>query len=126
MKSGGLEQRFLTIGEKVFRDAAIEGSTVFAPGVNRVRIRRGVIMALSGAQDRLKSIARPAETTEEILEVATISANGDKHVAKLISEAMERVGRNGVVLTRDGKSINDEMDVIQGFRIYFAVFCEFQ
>ena len=61
-------------------------------------------------------MSKSVTTPEEILQVARISANGDAVVGKLISEAMKKVGREGVITVKDGKTLHDEMDVIEGMK----------
>ena len=62
----------------------------------------------------LKTMSRPVTTPEEIAQVATISANGDTTVGELISEAMKKVGKEGVITVKDGKTLKDEMEIIEG------------
>merc|ERR1719500_2348657 len=66
--------------------------------------------------DNLKSLAKPVTTPEEIAQVATISANGDLVIGNLIAEAMAKVGREGVITVKDGKTLIDEIDVIEGMK----------
>ena len=61
-------------------------------------------------------MSKSVTTPEEILQVATISANGDTSIGELISDAMKRVGRDGVITVKDGKTLHDEMDVIEGMK----------
>ena len=61
-------------------------------------------------------MSKSVTTPEEILQVATISANGDSNIGQLISDAMKRVGRDGVITVKDGKTLHDEMDVIEGMK----------
>ena len=64
----------------------------------------------------LKAISKEVTTPEEIAQVATISANGDSQIGKLLSDAMNRVGRDGVITVKDGKTLNDELEVIEGMK----------
>merc|ERR1719203_1817801 len=66
--------------------------------------------------DNLKRLAKPVTTPEEIAQVATISANGDTSIGNLISEAMGKVGKEGVITVKDGKTLWDEMDIIEGMK----------
>ena len=61
-------------------------------------------------------MSKSVTTPEEILQVATISANGDTNIGTLISDAMKKVGREGVITVKDGKTLEDEMDVIEGMK----------
>merc|ERR1719233_1669998 len=72
--------------------------------------------AVDNVVESLKNMSKPVTTPEEILQVATISANGDATIGELISSAMKRVGRNGVITVKDGKTLNDEMEVIEGMK----------
>ena len=64
----------------------------------------------------LTEMSKSVTTPEEILQVATISANGDTNVGTLISDAMKKVGREGVITVKDGKTLEDEMEVIEGMK----------
>merc|ERR1719427_2016132 len=75
-------------------------------GANPVEIRRGLLTAIEAVCEHIKTISRPVTTPEEIAQVATISANGDKSIGNLISEAM----------AKDGKTLLDEMDIIEGMK----------
>ena len=66
--------------------------------------------------EELKRISKPVTTPEEISQVATISANGDKTIGDLISSAMKKVGKDGVITVKDGKTLNDELEVIEGLK----------
>ena len=72
-------------------------------GANGTDVRRGIQKAVDIIVEELKNLSKPIETSEEIAQVATISANGDKEVGALISQAMDRVGRRGVITVKDGK-----------------------
>merc|ERR1711953_1102560 len=73
-------------------------------------------MAVDAVNNQLTEMSKSVTTPEEILQVATISANGDTNVGTLISDAMKRVGREGVITVKDGKTLHDEMDVIEGMK----------
>jgi chaperonin GroEL len=79
-------------------------------------LRRGTQAAVEAVVKYLKDNKRDITTTEEIAQVATISANGDIHVGKLISNAMEKVGKEGVITVKEGKTIDDELEVTEGMR----------
>merc|ERR1712173_16053 len=72
--------------------------------------------AVETVDEHLTGMSKSVTTPEEILQVATISANGDTSVGQLISDAMKRVGREGVITVKDGKTLHDEMDVIEGMK----------
>lgn len=73
-------------------------------------------MAVEKITETLKTLSRPVTTPEEICQVATISANGDNAIGSLISDAMKRVGKEGVITVKDGKTLNDELEVIEGMK----------
>uniref|UniRef100_A0A2K5QNV2 60 kDa heat shock protein, mitochondrial n=1 Tax=Cebus imitator TaxID=2715852 RepID=A0A2K5QNV2_CEBIM len=98
---------------------AKEGFRKISKGANPVEIRRGVVLAVEAVIAELKKQSKPVTTPEEIAQVATISANRDKEIGNIISDAMKKVGRKGVRTVKDGKTLNDELESIEGK-------CEFQ
>ena len=93
-----------------------EGLKNVAAGVNPMDLRRGVQQAVDLVVKFLKEHARPITTSQEIAQVATISANGDKHVGNMIANAMEKVGKEGVITVQEGKTLQDELDITEGMR----------
>lgn len=98
------------------RAIAKEGFEKISKGANPIEIRRGVILAVDAVKEHLKTLSRNVTSPEEIAQVATISANGDKAIGNLISEAMKRVGKDGVITVKDGKTLVDELEVIEGLK----------
>lgn len=98
------------------RSIAKEGFENLGKGANPVEIRKGIMLAVEKITETLKSLSRPVTTPEEVAQVATISANGDKSVGNLISDAMKRVGKEGVITVKDGKTLNDELEIIEGMK----------
>jgi len=98
------------------RAIACKGFDNVTHGSNPVEIRRGLMTAVEKVCDNLKSLAKPVTTPEEIAQVATISANGDTTIGNLIAEAMAKVGKEGVITVKDGKTLWDEMDIIEGMK----------
>lgn len=98
------------------RAIAKEGFEKISKGANPVEIRRGVILAVDAVKENLKKLSKPVTSPEEIAQVATISANGDKAIGDLIGEAMKKVGKDGVITVKDGKTLNDELEVIEGMK----------
>lgn len=98
------------------RAIAKEGFENINKGANPVEIRRGVMLAVEKIKDELKNLSKPVTTPEEIAQVATISANGDISIGNLISDAMKKVGKDGVITVKDGKTLDDELEVIEGMK----------
>ncbi|CEP01082.1 unnamed protein product (mitochondrion) [Plasmodiophora brassicae] len=93
-----------------------EGIKGVASGMNPMDLRRGINLAVAHVVDNLKAAAKQIATKEEISQVATISANGDKDIGEMIATAMERVGKEGVITVQEGKTMIDELDVVEGMR----------
>jgi len=89
------------------RAIAKEGFENISKGANPVEVRRGVMLAVETVVAELKKMSRPVTSPEAIAQVATISANGDKVIGNLISDAMKKVGNRGVITVKDGKTLND-------------------
>ena len=87
-----------------------------AAGCNPMDLRRGTQAAVEAVVDYLQKNKRNITTSEEIAQVATISANGDQHIGELIAQAMERVGKEGVITVKEGKTIEDELEVTEGMK----------
>uniref|UniRef100_K7GIW1 60 kDa heat shock protein, mitochondrial n=1 Tax=Pelodiscus sinensis TaxID=13735 RepID=K7GIW1_PELSI len=98
------------------RSIAREGFEKISKGANPVEIRRGVMLAVDAVISELKKLSKPVTTPEEIAQVATISANGDQEIGNIISDAMKKVGRKGVITVKDGKTMNDELEIIEGMK----------
>src|SRR6201992_4048739 len=87
-----------------------------AAGCNPMDLRRGTQTAVEAVVDFLRKHKREITTSEEISQVATISANGDTHIGKLLSSAMEKVGKEGVITVKEGKTIEDELEITEGMK----------
>jgi chaperonin GroEL len=87
-----------------------------AAGCNPMDLRRGIQAAVDAVVEFLQANKRDITTSEEIAQVATISANGDTHIGKLIANAMEKVGKEGVITVKEGKTMEDELEVTEGMR----------
>jgi chaperonin GroEL len=87
-----------------------------AAGCNPMDLRRGIQAAVDAVVEYLQQHKRDITTSEEIAQVATISANGDEHIGKLIANAMEKVGKEGVITVKEGKTMQDELEVTEGMR----------
>jgi len=93
-----------------------EGCKAVAAGMNPLDVRRGIQSAVAVVVDTLEEISKPITSREEVSQVGTISANNDAEIGGLISDAMERVGKEGVITVQDGKTIEDELEVVEGMR----------
>lgn len=93
-----------------------EGCKAVAAGLNPLDLRRGITLAVNKVVATLEEISRPITSKEEITQVGTISANADEEIGQLISEAMERVGKEGVITVQDGKTLENELEVVEGMK----------
>ncbi|EGT79726.1 chaperonin GroL [Haemophilus quentini] len=93
-----------------------EGLKAVAAGMNPMDLKRGIDKAVSAVVSELKNLSKPCETAKEIEQVGTISANSDSIVGQLISQAMEKVGKEGVITVEDGTGLEDELDVVEGMQ----------
>ncbi|NCX50614.1 MAG: molecular chaperone GroEL, partial [Burkholderiaceae bacterium] len=91
-----------------------EGMKYVVAGHNPMDLKRGIDKAVTAAIEGLKKISKPCTTTKEIAQVGSISANSDESIGKRIAEAMEKVGKEGVITVEDGKSLEDELEVVEG------------
>ncbi|MBN6066792.1 chaperonin GroEL [Aggregatibacter actinomycetemcomitans] len=93
-----------------------EGLKAVAAGMNPMDLKRGIDKAVSAVVAELKNLSKPCETSKEIEQVGTISANSDSIVGQLIAQAMEKVGKEGVITVEDGTGLEDELDVVEGMQ----------
>ena len=93
-----------------------EGMKYVAAGMNPMDLKRGIDKAVGAVTEELKKISKPCTTSKEIAQVGSISANSDADVGKIIAEAMDKVGKEGVITVEDGKSLNNELDVVEGMQ----------
>src|SRR5574341_280319 len=93
-----------------------EGMKFVAAVMNPMDLKRGIDKAVEGVTDELKKISQPCKTSKEIAQVGSISANADVDIGKIISDAMDKVGKEGVITVEDGKSLNNELDVVEGMQ----------
>lgn len=95
---------------------AQEGMKFVAAGMNPMDLKRGIDKAVIAAVEELKRISKPCTTTKEIAQVGSISANSDTVIGEKIAEAMEKVGKEGVITIEDGTSLNDELEIVEGMQ----------
>ena len=93
-----------------------EGLKAVAAGMNPMELKRGIDKAVSAVVSELKNLSKPCETSKEIEQVGTISANSDSIVGQLIAQAMEKVGKEGVITVEDGTGLDDELAVVEGMQ----------
>ena len=94
----------------------VEGMKFVAAGMNPMDLKRGIDKAVECAVAELKKISKPVTTTKEIAQVGSISANSDTEIGEIIAEAMDKVGKEGVITVEDGKSLKNELDVVEGMQ----------
>ncbi|OGA80409.1 MAG: chaperonin GroL [Burkholderiales bacterium RIFCSPHIGHO2_01_FULL_63_240] len=93
-----------------------EGMKYVAAGMNPMDLKRGIDKAVTALVAELKKASKATTTSKEIAQVGTISANSDSDVGGIIAEAMDKVGKEGVITVEDGKSLNNELDVVEGMQ----------
>ena len=93
-----------------------EGLKAVAAGMNPMDLKRGIDKAVTAVVAELKALSKPCETSKEIEQVGTISANSDSIVGQLIAKAMDKVGKEGVITVEDGTGLEDDLDVVEGMQ----------
>lgn len=133
-----LEDRFENMGAQMVREVAIktsnvagdgtttatvlaqaivsEGMKYVVAGLNSMDLKRGIDKAVLAAVDELRKIAKPCTTSREIAQVGAISANADAAIGEIIARAMEKVGLQGVITIEDGRSLQSELEVVEGMQ----------
>ena len=94
----------------------MEGMKFVAAGMNPMDLKRGIDKAVIAAVEELKKISKPCTTSKEIAQVGSISANSDTVIGEKIAEAMDKVGKEGVITIEDGQGLQDELDVVEGMQ----------
>ncbi|MCK2089336.1 chaperonin GroEL [Thauera aromatica] len=93
-----------------------EGMKFVAAGMNPMDLKRGIDKAVIATIEELKKLSKPCSTNKEIAQVGSISANSDADIGDIIANAMDKVGKEGVITVEDGKSLNNELDVVEGMQ----------
>jgi chaperonin GroEL len=93
-----------------------EGMKYVAAGMNPMDLKRGIDKAVTALVEELKKSSKPTTTSKEIGQVGSISANSDESIGTIIANAMDKVGKEGVITVEDGKSLNNELDVVEGMQ----------
>ncbi|HRP67186.1 MAG TPA: chaperonin GroEL, partial [Thauera sp.] len=93
-----------------------EGMKYVAAGMNPMDLKRGIDKAVIATIEELKKLSKPCSTNKEIAQVGSISANSDTDIGEIIARAMDKVGKEGVITVEDGKSLQNELDVVEGMQ----------
>src|SRR6187455_510602 len=93
-----------------------EGMKYVAAGMNPMDLKRGIDKAVVATVEQLKQLSKPCTTGKEIAQVGSISANSDLEIGKIIADAMEKVGKEGVITVEDGSGLQNELDVVEGMQ----------
>ena len=93
-----------------------EGMKAVAAGMNPMDLKRGIDKAVIAAVAELKNLSKPSADNKSIAQVGTISANGDAHIGDIIAEAMNKVGKEGVITVEEGSGLDNELDVVEGMQ----------
>ncbi len=93
-----------------------EGMKFVASGMNPMDLKRGIDKAVAAVVEELKKVSRPCSSSKEIAQVGSISANSDADIGKIIADAMDKVGKEGVITVEDGKSLQSELEVVEGMQ----------
>ncbi|MDQ2955247.1 MAG: chaperonin GroEL, partial [Pseudomonadota bacterium] len=93
-----------------------EGSKAVAAGMNPMDLRRGVTLAVSAVVKDIEKRAKPVASSSEVAQVGTISANGDSSIGKMIAQAMQKVGNEGVITVEEAKSLETEVEIVEGMQ----------
>jgi chaperonin GroEL len=93
-----------------------EGAKAVAAGMNPMDLKRGIDVAVAAVVDDIKKRSKKISTNEEIAQVGTISANGEREVGEMIAQAMQKVGNEGVITVEEAKSLETELDVVEGMQ----------
>jgi len=93
-----------------------EGMKYVTSGMNPMDLKRGIDKAVLAVTEELKKVSKPCTTTKEIAQVGSISANADADIGKIIADSMDKVGKEGVITVEDGKSLANELDLVEGMQ----------
>ena len=93
-----------------------EGMKYVVSGMNPMDLKRGIDLAVASVVDELKKISRPCSSSKEVAQIGSISANLDTEVGRIIAEAMDKVGKEGVITVEDGKSLENELELVEGMQ----------
>jgi chaperonin GroEL len=113
-----LEDKFENMGAQMVKEVAIfrEGSKLVVAGVNPMELKRGIDKAVEAITEELRKMSKPTRDSNEIAQVGTISANSDTTIGQMIAEAMEKVGKEGVITVEEAKSMESVLEVVEGMQ----------
>ncbi len=100
------------LAQAIFR----EGSKLVAAGVNPMDLKRGIDKAVAVVVEQLQKMSKPTRDSAEIAQVGTVSANGDEVIGKMIAEAMEKVGKEGVITVEEAQAMDSTLEVVEGMQ----------
>merc|ERR1712070_820293 len=107
-----LDDKFENMGAQIVKEVA----KYVTAGMNPMDVKRGIDAAVDHVKNKLISSAKKVKDSDEIAQVGTISANGDKEIGAMISKAMQKVGNEGVITVEEAKGIETELDVVEGMQ----------
>ena len=116
VKTGDLAGDGTTTATVLAQAIVREGAKAVAAGMNPMDLKRGIDMAVEAVVEDLKKRSKKISTSEEVAQVGTISANGDREIGDMIAKAMEKVGKEGVITVEEAKSLETELDVVEGMQ----------
>src|ERR1700687_129727 len=105
-----------TTGTVLAQAIVREGVKAVAAGMNPMDLKRGIALAVAPGVEDIKSRSKKVSTNDEIAQVGTISANGDTEVGQMLAKAMEKVGNEGVITVEEAKSLETELDIVEGMQ----------
>jgi len=116
VKTGELAGDGTTTATVLARAIIYEGVKAVAAGMNPMDLKRGVDLAADAVVNDLSNRSKQVSTSDEIAQVATISANGDAEIGRMLAEAMQKVGNEGVITVEEAKSLTTELEVVDGMQ----------
>jgi len=116
VKTGDLAGDGTTTATVLAQAIVREGAKAVAAGMNPMDLRRGIMLAVDTVVDDLKKRSKPVKDHKEVRQVGIVSANGDTEVGEMIAKAMEKVGKEGVITVEEAKSLETELDVVEGMQ----------
>ena len=102
----------MVLGQAIVR----EGAKAVAAGLNPMDLKRGIDAAVEAVVEDVKKRSKKVSTSEEIAQVGTISANGEKEIGDMIAKAMQKVGNEGVITVEEAKGLETELEVVEGMQ----------